>query len=175
MCAICFYRIVNNPGCFTFQFVHEHGEGRSALLKVIRKALPGILKDPNIDSDLLTIADMDRSKNDALDRLLRFPNDRKLTLLAPVLFPNGKQNMNEIFTGPIVLKVSYRNYFGVKAFSNWLVKVHRLMFFGPTSLEPGSKPALNSNGVKLDLKVTEESISAAGILVRLHQFLVYYA
>jgi hypothetical protein len=59
---------------------------------------------------------MDRSKNDVLDRLLRFPNDRKPTLLAPVLFPNGKQNMNEIFTGPIVMKVSCRDYFSVEAF-----------------------------------------------------------
>ncbi|KAJ7909768.1 hypothetical protein B0H13DRAFT_2330025 [Mycena leptocephala] len=112
---------------FAKDFVHEHGEGRSGLIKVIRKALPGILKGYNIDSDLLTTADMDRSKNDVLDRLLRFPNDRKPTLLAPV---------------------------------------HRLMFFGPTSLNSGSKPAQNSNGVKLDLKVTEESVSAAGILTR---------
>ncbi|KAJ7897522.1 hypothetical protein B0H13DRAFT_1884628 [Mycena leptocephala] len=133
---------------FAKDFIHEHGDGRSALIKVIRKTLPVILKGYNIDSDLLTIADIDRSKNDVLDRLLRFPADRKLTRYPPVLFPNGKQNMSEIFTGPIVMKI------------------HRLMFFGPASLAPDAKPAQNSNGIKLGLKVTEESVSAAAILTR---------
>ncbi|KAJ7690546.1 hypothetical protein B0H17DRAFT_1201667 [Mycena rosella] len=57
-----------------------------------------------IDSDILTTAGADRSTNAALTRLLCFPNQRKATLYAPVLFPGATQNMNELFTGPIVMK-----------------------------------------------------------------------
>ncbi|KAJ7075494.1 hypothetical protein B0H15DRAFT_956411 [Mycena belliarum] len=134
---------------FAKDFVHEHGEGRSTLISVIRKNLPIILKGLNIDSDILTTASADRSNNPALTGLLRFPTERKATLYGPVLFPGPTQNMNELFTGEVVMKV------------------HRLMFFGPKSLVPRSKPAANSNGIKMGLKeVTEESISAAGTLTR---------
>ncbi|KAJ7698584.1 hypothetical protein B0H17DRAFT_1196694 [Mycena rosella] len=134
---------------FAKEFVHEHGEGRSTLISIIRKNLPTILKGLGIDSDILTTAGADRSNNAALTCLLCFPNQRKATLYAPVLFPGATQNMNELFTGPIVMKV------------------HRLMYFGPKSLVPGNKPAANSNGIKMGLiEVTESSISAAGTLAR---------
>ncbi|KAJ6482255.1 hypothetical protein DFH09DRAFT_1107298 [Mycena vulgaris] len=136
-------------GSFAKDFIHEHSDGRSTLISIIRKTLPVILKGFNIDSDLLTTAGADRSNNEALKHFLCFPNERKATLYAPVLFPGPTRNMNELFTGPVVMKV------------------HRLMYFGPGSLVPGKKPAPNSNGIRMGLKqVTESSISAAGILTR---------
>ncbi|KAJ7925739.1 hypothetical protein B0H13DRAFT_2314150 [Mycena leptocephala] len=77
------------------QFIREHGDGRSALLGVIRKALPVILTGYGIDSGLLTNAKADRSKDKAINRLLRFPTERKATLYPPILFPGPTQNMNE--------------------------------------------------------------------------------
>ncbi|KAJ7813326.1 hypothetical protein B0H13DRAFT_2382582 [Mycena leptocephala] len=134
---------------FAKDFIREHGEGRSALIGVIRKALPVILKGHSIDSSLLTNAKADRSKDNTIDRLLRFPTERKATLYPPILFPGPTQNMKEVFTGPIIMNV------------------HRLMYFGPSSLTLGSKPAQNSNGIKLGFHdVTEASVSAAVILTR---------
>ncbi|KAJ6572705.1 hypothetical protein DFH09DRAFT_1312485 [Mycena vulgaris] len=134
---------------FSNDFIHEHGEGRSSFVNTLRKTLPTILKDLNVNSDLLTTANADRSKDPVLAGLLKFPNEKKPTRFAPVLFPGPAQNMNELFTGPIFLKV------------------HRLMYFGPGSLAPGAKPAQNSNGIRLAFKeVTSSSISAAGIFTR---------
>ncbi|KAJ7115238.1 hypothetical protein C8R44DRAFT_739833 [Mycena epipterygia] len=103
----------------------------------------------DINVDLLTTAGADRSNNAVLLSLLKFPTDRKPTLYTPILFPGHTQNMTELFTGPVVKKV------------------HRLMYYGPGSLAPGSKPAANSSGVKLGLKeVTASSIAAAATLTR---------
>ncbi|KAJ7821833.1 hypothetical protein B0H13DRAFT_2681933 [Mycena leptocephala] len=136
-------------GNFGKDFIREHGDGRSALLGVIRKALPVILKGHGIDSGLLTNAKADRSKDAVIDRLLRFPAERKATLYPPILFPGSTRNMNEVFTGPIIMDI------------------HRLMYFGPSSLILGSKPAQNSLGIKLGFHdVTESSVSAAAILTR---------
>ncbi|KAJ7509794.1 hypothetical protein B0H11DRAFT_2216670 [Mycena galericulata] len=130
-------------------FVREHGDARSSLLNSIRKALPTILKELNVDFDLLTTAGADRSNNAVLSGLLKFPTERKPTLYAPVLFPGPNKNMTELFLGPAVKKV------------------HRLMYFGPGSLVPGSKPAPNSNGVRLSLReVTASSISAEATVTR---------
>ncbi|KAJ7708063.1 hypothetical protein B0H17DRAFT_1191566 [Mycena rosella] len=135
---------------FAKDFVHEHGDGRSTLISLIQRTLPVILKGLDIDSDILTMADADHRNNPALKGLLQFPNERKATLYAPVLFPGITQNMNELFTGPIFMKV------------------HRLMYFGPKSLVPGKKPASNSNGMKMRLRgVMESLMAAAGILTRL--------
>ncbi|KAJ7456420.1 hypothetical protein B0H11DRAFT_2321762 [Mycena galericulata] len=129
-------------------FIREHGDARSSLLNSVRKALPTILKGLDVDFDLLT-AGADRSNYATLSRLLKFPTERKPTLYATVLFPGPDQNMTELFLGPVVKKV------------------HRLMYFGPGSLVPGSKPASNSNGVRLSLKeVTASSISAAATVTR---------
>ncbi|KAJ7837159.1 hypothetical protein B0H13DRAFT_2677945 [Mycena leptocephala] len=136
-------------GNFGKDFIREHGDGRSALLGVIRKALPVILKGYGIDSGLLTNAKADRSKDTVIDGLLRFPAERKATLYPPILFPGSTRNMNEVFTGPIIMDI------------------HRLMYFGPSSLILGSKPAQNSLGIKLGFHdVTESSVSAAAILTR---------
>ncbi|KAJ7466664.1 hypothetical protein B0H11DRAFT_2307357 [Mycena galericulata] len=130
-------------------FIREHGDARSSLLNSVRKALPTILKGLDVDFDLLTTAGADRSNNAVLSGLLKFPTERKPTLYAPVLFPGPNKNMTELFLGPAVKKV------------------HRLMYFGPGSLVPGSKPAPNSNGVRLSLKeVTASSISAAATVTR---------
>ncbi|KAJ7728823.1 hypothetical protein DFH07DRAFT_850824 [Mycena maculata] len=135
-------------GGFAKDFIREHGDGRSSLINVIRKNLPLILKDLNVDPALLLTAGADRSKNDTLTSLLCFPG-KKATLYAPVLFPGTTQNMSVCFTGPIVMKV------------------HRLMLFGPSSLSEGGKPAQNSNGMKLGIQdITATSVSAASILTR---------
>ncbi|KAJ6536424.1 hypothetical protein DFH09DRAFT_1324677 [Mycena vulgaris] len=134
---------------FANDFIHEHGDGRSSFLFTLRKIMPTILKGLNVDSDLLTTAGADRSKDPILASLLRFPTDKKQTLFPPVLFPGTTRNMSELFTGPVFLKV------------------HRLMYFGPGSLAPNAKPAQNSNGVRLGFTgVTSSSISAAGIFTR---------
>lgn len=73
---------------------------------MIRKNLPLILKDLNIDPALLLTAGADRSKNDTLTGLQCFPG-KKATLYAPALFPGTIQNMSVCFTGPIVMKVSH--------------------------------------------------------------------
>ncbi|KAJ7764639.1 hypothetical protein DFH07DRAFT_770485 [Mycena maculata] len=127
-------------------FIREHGDARSSLIFTLRKTLPNILKGLDIDFDLLTTASADRRDNPVLWGLLKFPTDTKPTPYAPVLFPGPTQNMTELFLSPAVKKV------------------HRLMYFGPGSLAIGGKPAANSNGVRLGLKmVTESSISAAAI------------
>ncbi|KAJ7777659.1 hypothetical protein DFH07DRAFT_951307 [Mycena maculata] len=134
---------------FAKDFIHEHGDGRSTLLNNIRKALPVILKDHHIDTHLLTSASADRSKDKVIAGLLRFPTDKKATLWAPILFPTSTQNMNLVFTGPMVMQI------------------HRLMYFGPGSLVPGKSVAQNSNGIRLGFReVTEASISASAILAR---------
>ncbi|KAJ7446286.1 hypothetical protein B0H11DRAFT_2337982 [Mycena galericulata] len=139
----------NQYGNLAKDFVREHGDARSSLLNSVQKALPTILKGLNVDFDLLTTAGADRSNNAVLSGLLKFPTERKPTLYAPVLFPGPNKNMTELFLGPAVQKV------------------HRLMYFGPGSLVPGSKPAPNSNGVRLSLKeVTASSISAAATVTR---------
>ncbi|KAJ7447332.1 hypothetical protein B0H11DRAFT_2335661 [Mycena galericulata] len=139
----------NQYGNLAKDFIREHGDARSSLLNSVRKALPTILKGLDVDFDLLTTAGADRSNNAVLSGLLKFPNERKPTLYAPVLFPGPNQNMTELFLSPAVKKV------------------HRLMYFGPGSLVPGSKPASNSNGVRLSLKeVTASSISAAATVTR---------
>ncbi|KAJ7077046.1 hypothetical protein C8R44DRAFT_755325 [Mycena epipterygia] len=124
---------------FAKDFVREHGDGRSSLINVIRKSLPVLLNDLKIDAALLITASADRSNNIVLKGLLQFPNDRKATPYAPVLFPGTRQNMKECFTGPVVMK----------------------------SLVPNIRPAQNTNGMKLGIKkVTEASIAAAAILTR---------
>ncbi|KAJ7914596.1 hypothetical protein B0H13DRAFT_2325182 [Mycena leptocephala] len=134
-------------GNFGKDFIREHGDRRSALLGVIRKALPVILKGHGMDSGLLTNAKADRSKDTVIHRLLRFPAECKATLYPPILFPGSTRNMNEVFMGPIIMDI------------------HRLMYFGPSSLILGSKPAQNSLGIKLGFHdVTESSVSAAAIL-----------
>ncbi|KAJ7112251.1 hypothetical protein C8R44DRAFT_882637 [Mycena epipterygia] len=134
-------------GVFAREFIREHGDGRSSLINMIRKSLPLILKGLNINPALLTTAGADCSNNNTLTSLLCFPG-KKATLYAPVLFPGTTQNMSMCFTGPIVMKV------------------HRLMLFGPSSLSEGNKPAQNSNSVKLGiLDITPISVSTAAILV----------
>ncbi|KAJ6596264.1 hypothetical protein DFH09DRAFT_1305160 [Mycena vulgaris] len=105
---------------FANDFIREHGDGRSSFLFTLRKIMPTILKGLNVDSDLLTTAGADRSKDPILASLLRFPTDKKQTLFPPVLFPGTTRNMSELFTGPVFLKV------------------HRLMYFGPGSLAPAA-------------------------------------
>ncbi|KAJ7106734.1 hypothetical protein C8R44DRAFT_885998 [Mycena epipterygia] len=147
---IKFHSLVDSReyGVFAREFIREHGDGRSSLINVIRKSLPLILKGLNINPALLTTAGADRSNNNTLTSLLCFPG-KKATLYAPVLFPGTTQNMSVCFTGPIVMKV------------------HRLMLFGPSSLSEGNKPAQNSNGVKLGiLDITPMSVSTAAILTR---------
>ncbi|KAJ7078039.1 hypothetical protein B0H15DRAFT_933866 [Mycena belliarum] len=147
-------------------FIAEHGDGRSSLLTVLRKAMPTILKEFGmVKDDILSVARADRSKDPVLAGLLKFPGQRKPTCFAPILFPGGVQNMTEVFTGPVVLKV------GVIAISNFMnidpVKVHRVMLFGPNSLHEKAKPAANCNGIKLGVKVvTSSSLSAAALLSR---------
>ncbi|KAJ7669598.1 hypothetical protein B0H17DRAFT_1183866 [Mycena rosella] len=146
-----FHSLVDSAkyGSFASTFIHEFGEGRSSLLNVLRKALPVILNGANIDMSLLTTAGADRSNNAALTALLCFPNEQKPSLYPPLLFPGPTRQMMDIFTGPIVMKV------------------HRLMYFGPKSLTEGSKPASNSNGVKFGLdEVTDSSVAASAILAR---------
>ncbi|KAJ7670291.1 hypothetical protein B0H17DRAFT_1209396 [Mycena rosella] len=146
-----FHSLVDSAtyGSFARTFIHEFGEGRSSLLNVLRKALPVILNGANIDMSLLTTAGADRSNNAVLTALLCFPNEQKPSLYPPLLFPGPTRQMTEIFTGPIVMKV------------------HRLMYFGPKSLIEGNKPASNSNGVKFGLdEVTESSVAASAILAR---------
>ncbi|KAJ7090715.1 hypothetical protein C8R44DRAFT_891881 [Mycena epipterygia] len=92
-------------GGFARDFIHEHGDGRSSLINGIRKNLPLILKDLNVDPALLITARVDRSKNNTLTSLLCFPG-KKATLYAPILFPGTTQNMSVCFTGPIFMKVS---------------------------------------------------------------------
>ncbi|KAK7059890.1 hypothetical protein R3P38DRAFT_3168345 [Favolaschia claudopus] len=136
---------------FAKDFVHEHSEGRSAVIKVIRKALPTILnlKDyPGVDHALLVGASSDRSKCPALVKLLKFPNDKKPSVYPPIFFPSSTQNMLEVFTGHIVKDI------------------HKIMFYGPGCLTSGAKPASNSNGIKLNLQVNEASVAAAAILAR---------
>jgi hypothetical protein len=82
---------------------------------VIRKALPVILKGYGIDSGLLTNAKADRSKDAVVDGLLRFPAERKATLYPPILFPGSTRNMNEVFTGPIIMDVSSDTYMWIIA------------------------------------------------------------
>ncbi|KAJ7727712.1 hypothetical protein B0H16DRAFT_1894330 [Mycena metata] len=133
-------------------FIREHSDGCSVFISAVRKALPIILKDYDLDADTiasLTSASGNRKDAKLLDHLLRFPNERKATLYAPVLFPGRTQNMNSVFTGPAVMQV------------------HRMMYFGPGCLAKESKPAANSNGVKLGLvEVTEASISTSAIALR---------
>ncbi|KAJ7687101.1 hypothetical protein B0H17DRAFT_1203772 [Mycena rosella] len=146
-----FHSLVDSAtyGSFARTFIHEFGEGCSSLLNVLRKALPVILSGANIDMSLLTTAGADRSNNAVLTALLCFPNEQKPSLYPPLLFPGPTRQMTEIFTGPIVMKV------------------HRLMYFGPKSLIEGNKPASNSNGVKFGLdEVTESSVAASAILAR---------
>ncbi|KAJ7874037.1 hypothetical protein B0H14DRAFT_2569447 [Mycena olivaceomarginata] len=64
------------PG-FSNDFNHEHSDGRSIFLNALRKALPTILTDVNVNSDLLITAKADRGKDTALLDLLKFPNERK--------------------------------------------------------------------------------------------------
>ncbi|KAJ7751477.1 hypothetical protein DFH07DRAFT_774722 [Mycena maculata] len=130
-------------------FIREHGDAHSSLIFTLRKTLPNTLKGLDIDFDLLTTASADRRDNPVLLGLLKFPTDTKPTPYAPVLFPGPTQNMTKLFLSPAVKKV------------------HRLMDFSPGSLAIGDKPAANSNGVRLGLKmVTKSSISAAAILLR---------
>lgn len=135
---------------------------------MIRKALPTILEGNNIDSHLLTTAGADRSKDDAISALLRFPNDKKSTMWAPLLFPDSTKDMIRVFTGPVVKRVSdYILFFQLSDGDS--DKVHRLMYFGPSSLIPGNSLAANSNGVRLGFReVTESSVSTAAILVCRH-------
>ncbi|KAJ7111641.1 hypothetical protein C8R43DRAFT_961953 [Mycena crocata] len=134
---------------FANDFIREHSEGRSTLLNIMRKALPGVLNGYNIDSDILTTATADRSKDPILASLLKFPTDKKPSRFPPVLFPGPTQNMGEVFTSVIFMKM------------------HRLMYFGPASLVPNSKPAPNSNGIKLGLNgVTSSSMSTVAVCIR---------
>jgi hypothetical protein len=55
-------------------------------------------------------AKADHSKDKAIDRLLRFPTERKATLYPSILFPGPTQNMNEVFTGPVIMDVSIFTY-----------------------------------------------------------------
>ncbi|KAJ7770860.1 hypothetical protein DFH07DRAFT_768600 [Mycena maculata] len=88
-------------------FIREHGDGCSSLILTIRKALPSILKNLNTDADLLTTANTDRRDNPTLGKLLKFPNNRKPALWAPVLFPGPTQDMTQIFMGPAVFKTRF--------------------------------------------------------------------
>lgn len=48
------------------------------------------------------------------------------------------------------------------------------MYYGPRSLVPNTRPAQNTNGVKLGIKiVTEASVAAAAILVRRNHITPY--
>ncbi|KAJ7184439.1 hypothetical protein C8R46DRAFT_1208635 [Mycena filopes] len=139
-------------GNFAKDFIREHGDGRSVLISAVRKALPVILQQYNVGSEVLPLlasANADRKNNKTLEGLLRFPNERRATLYAPILFPGPTQNMSEVFTAPAVMQV------------------HRMMLFGPGSLTVGSKPAPNSNGVKLGcMEITESSVSTAATITR---------
>ncbi|KAJ7908046.1 hypothetical protein B0H13DRAFT_1879046 [Mycena leptocephala] len=136
------------PG-FSNDFNHDHSDGRSIFLNALRKALPTILTDVIVNSDLLITAKADRGKDTALLNLLKFPNERKQSRFPPIFFPSSSQNMKEVFTGPNFLET------------------HRLMFFGPGSLAPNSKPAANSNGIKLGLKaIASSSMAATAISLR---------
>ncbi|KAJ6554443.1 hypothetical protein B0H19DRAFT_1071842 [Mycena capillaripes] len=144
----------DTPDNFAKDFISEHGEGRSTLIGNIRKVLPIILNGYAIDSNLLTVAKANRADNDVLKGLLQFPNEQGPSRWPPALFPGPTQNMNQVFTGPIVKKI------------------HRLMLFGPGSLAVNSNPAPNTNGIKLAIvEATPESLSLAGILVCLQVFI----
>ncbi|KAJ7449774.1 hypothetical protein B0H11DRAFT_1928551 [Mycena galericulata] len=128
------------PAKFHELLDYKHSSGSMGTLAP-RSSIP-------FDFDLLTTAGADRTNNTVLSGLLKFPTEKKATLYAPVLLPGPTQNMTKLFLGPVVKKV------------------HRLMYFGPGSLIPESKPASNSNSVRLGFKtVTESSISAAATLV----------
>ncbi|KAF8176683.1 hypothetical protein K438DRAFT_1939312 [Mycena galopus ATCC 62051] len=134
---------------FSNDFIREHSDGRSTFLNALRKAMPAILTDVDVSSDLLVTAKADRSKDHVLLNLLKFPNERKPSRFPPIFFPGSSQNMKEVFTGP------------------YFLKTHRLMFFGPGSLVPNSKPAANSNGIKLGFKaITSSSMAATAISLR---------
>ncbi|KAF8148359.1 hypothetical protein K438DRAFT_1779687 [Mycena galopus ATCC 62051] len=133
---------------FSNDFIREHSDGRSTFLNTLRKALPTILTGLNINSNLLVVAKADRSKDQVLTSLLKFSNERKPSRFPPVFFPGTSRNMKEIFTGP------------------YFLKTHRLMFFGPGSLA-NSKPAPNSNGIRLGFKaITSSSMAATAISLR---------
>ncbi|KAJ7927415.1 hypothetical protein B0H13DRAFT_1861410 [Mycena leptocephala] len=124
----CLLDFKTEPG-FSNDFNHEHSDGRSIFLNALRKALPTILTDVNVNSDLLITAKADRGKDTALLDLLKFPNERK----------HSSQNMKEVFTGSYFLK----------------------------GLLLPSKPAANSNGIKLGLKaITSSSMAATAISLR---------
>ncbi|KAF8214908.1 hypothetical protein K438DRAFT_1749025 [Mycena galopus ATCC 62051] len=134
---------------FSNDFIHEHSDGRSTFFNTLRKAMPTILANVNINSDLLVTAKADRSKDAVLLDLLKFPNEHRPSRFPPVLFPGSNQNMNKVFTGP------------------YFLKTHRLLFFGPGSLVPNSKPASNSDGIKLGFKaITSSSMAATAIALR---------
>ncbi|KAJ7930165.1 hypothetical protein B0H13DRAFT_2309861 [Mycena leptocephala] len=135
---------------FANDFIREHSDGRSSFLNMLRKTMPTILNDVKVDANLLIKAKADRSKDPALTALLKFPDENKYSRFPPVLFPGPTRNMTLAFTG------------------SYFMKTHRAMYFGPGSLAPGAKPALNSNGIRLKLEeVTAASMSAAAIGLRL--------
>ncbi|KAJ7668052.1 hypothetical protein B0H17DRAFT_1142616 [Mycena rosella] len=117
---------------FAKDFVPEHRDGHSSLINLICKNLPVILKGLAIHPDILTMTGADRSDNDVLIQLLCLLAYKKAMIYPPVLFPGTTQNMNDLFTGPIVMKV-------------------------PGSLVPGKKPAANANGIKMKLNEVSES------------------
>ncbi|KAJ7623611.1 hypothetical protein FB45DRAFT_111192 [Roridomyces roridus] len=127
--------------------VSEHSSARSVLITSIRGLICSMLPEVASEVNVLLAATADRSNNPVLEALLKFHDEQKLTPFAPVLFPGFKKDMTKLFLGPAVLKV------------------HRLMYFGPKGLT--GKPAGNANGLKICLKsVTASSIAQAATLLR---------
>ncbi|KAJ7936068.1 hypothetical protein B0H13DRAFT_2649426 [Mycena leptocephala] len=162
-------------GNFGKDFICEHGDGRSALLGVIRKALPVILKSHGIDSGLLTNAKANRSKDTVIDRLLRFPAERKATLYPPILFPGSTSCKTRFILSTdtewaakgtismIEWEEEYRAYHKMLACNRHLQhvkaifrKIHKSVFAGTTS---SLTTASNSNADEDD--ELEDTISDA--------------
>ncbi|KAJ6523193.1 hypothetical protein B0H19DRAFT_1277056 [Mycena capillaripes] len=132
-------------------FVAELSSARSSMINTLRGVIASILTSAGhtVNSSLLGAAGADRSNAQVLIDLLRFPQDKKFKVFAPILFPKGEKKMEYIFTSDIVLDL------------------HRVMIHGPSSLVENSKPDTKANGTKYGVvEATDHSIALAGTLAR---------
>ncbi|KAJ7658448.1 hypothetical protein B0H17DRAFT_1262230 [Mycena rosella] len=136
---------------FAKDFIAELGNARSSMINSVRGVIASILSSAghSVNNKILGSANADRSKDKVLLGLLRFPEDNKSKLFAPILFPQGKKRLEYIFTSQIVLEI------------------HRVMVHGQSSLGENSKPDPKANGTKYGIsEATDHSIALAGTLAR---------
>ncbi|KAJ7907763.1 hypothetical protein B0H13DRAFT_2273574, partial [Mycena leptocephala] len=120
------------------------------MINTLRGVIAPILTSAGhaVNSSLLGAAGADRSNAQVLIGLLRFPQDKKFKVFAPILFPKGEKKMEYIFTSEVVLDL------------------HRVMIHGPSSLVENSHPDTKANRTKYGVEATDHSIALAGILAR---------